>query len=109
MEFAGKRIGITICEDIWTHAMISTRRLYNGVDPVAQLAGRCDVMVNLSASPWNHVEVVGHLFDGSRDLRGSAAAAATLPTFTSLPRRRRSTGRSLLSGYGRRGCHQRTG
>jgi len=54
VEFAGKRIGITICEDIWTHAMISTRRLYNGVDPVAQLAGRCDVMVNLSASPWNH-------------------------------------------------------
>jgi NAD+ synthase (glutamine-hydrolysing) len=50
----GRRIGITICEDIWTHEMISTRRLYNGAVPVAQLAGRCDVMVNLSASPWNH-------------------------------------------------------
>ncbi len=54
VEFAGQRIGITICEDIWTHQMISTRRLYHGVDPVAQLKGRCDVMVNLSASPWNH-------------------------------------------------------
>jgi NAD+ synthase (glutamine-hydrolysing) len=54
VEFAGRRIGITICEDIWTHEMISTRRLYNGVSPVAQLAGRCDVMVNLSASPWNY-------------------------------------------------------
>jgi NAD+ synthase (glutamine-hydrolysing) len=54
VEFAGRRIGITICEDIWTHEMISTRRLYNGVSPVAQLTGRCDVMVNLSASPWNH-------------------------------------------------------
>lgn len=54
VDFNGRRIGITICEDIWTHAMISTRRLYNGVEPVAQLAGRCDVMVNLSASPWNH-------------------------------------------------------
>jgi NAD+ synthase (glutamine-hydrolysing) len=52
---AGQRIGITICEDIWTHPMISTRRLYNGLDPVAQLAKqKCDVMVNLSASPWNH-------------------------------------------------------
>ena len=52
---AGKRIGVTICEDIWTHPMISTRRLYNGLDPVKQLsAGRCDLMVNLSASPWNH-------------------------------------------------------
>jgi len=55
VEFEGRRIGITICEDIWTHAMISTRRLYNGVEPVHQLAAqRCDLMVNLSASPWNH-------------------------------------------------------
>src|SRR5579862_5887948 len=49
------RIGVTICEDIWTHPMISTRRLYNGLDPVKQLAAmKCDLMVNLSASPWNH-------------------------------------------------------
>ena len=55
IEFGGRRIGVTICEDIWTHAMISTRRLYNGAEPVRQLAAqRCDVMVNLSASPWNH-------------------------------------------------------
>src|SRR6202451_1992836 len=52
---AGVRIGVTICEDIWTHPMISTRRLYNGLDPVKQLAAmKCDLMVNLSASPWNH-------------------------------------------------------
>ena len=52
---AGIRIGVTICEDIWTHPMISTRRLYNGLDPVQQLASqKCDLMVNLSASPWNH-------------------------------------------------------
>jgi NAD+ synthase (glutamine-hydrolysing) len=51
----GTRIGVTICEDIWTHPMISTRRLYNGLDPVKQLAAlKCDLMVNLSASPWNH-------------------------------------------------------
>ncbi len=51
----GRRIGVTICEDIWTHPMISTRRLYSGTDPVAQLAAQnCDVMVNLSASPWYH-------------------------------------------------------
>ncbi len=54
VEFNGSRIGVTICEDIWTHEMISTRRLYNGVDPVAQLAAqRCDFTVNLTASPWN--------------------------------------------------------
>jgi NAD+ synthase (glutamine-hydrolysing) len=52
---AGLRIGVTICEDIWTHPMISTRRLYNGLDPLTQLAAQtCDLMVNLSASPWHH-------------------------------------------------------
>jgi NAD+ synthase (glutamine-hydrolysing) len=55
IEFAGQRIGLTICEDIWTHPMISTRRLYHGLDPVRQLATRhCDVVINLSASPWHH-------------------------------------------------------
>jgi NAD+ synthase (glutamine-hydrolysing) len=35
--------------------MISTRRLYSGLDPVRQLAAmKCDLMVNLSASPWNY-------------------------------------------------------
>jgi NAD+ synthase (glutamine-hydrolysing) len=54
IDFAGKRIGITICEDIWTHPMIATRRLYNGLDPVRQLADRrCDLVLNLSASPWH--------------------------------------------------------
>ncbi|HZL45945.1 MAG TPA: NAD+ synthase, partial [Opitutaceae bacterium] len=55
IDFAGRRVGITICEDIWTHPMISTRRLYNGLDPVRQLAARkCDVVFNLSASPWHY-------------------------------------------------------
>ena len=54
VEHAGLRIGITICEDIWTHPMISTRRLYSGRVPIAQLADqKCDLMVNLSASPWH--------------------------------------------------------
>jgi len=54
IEHAGRRIGVTICEDIWTHPMISTRQLYRGLDPVQQLAAqKCDVMVNLSASPWH--------------------------------------------------------
>ena len=54
VEHAGQRIGITICEDIWTHPMISTRRLYSGRTPIEQLAEKkCDLMVNLSASPWH--------------------------------------------------------
>lgn len=54
VEHAGQRIGITICEDIWTHPMISTHRLYSGRMPIEQLADlKCDFMVNLSASPWH--------------------------------------------------------
>lgn len=50
----GRRIGITICEDIWKHPLISTARLYDA-DPLATLAAqKVDVMVNLSASPWHY-------------------------------------------------------
>jgi NAD+ synthase (glutamine-hydrolysing) len=54
LELDGRRIGVTICEDLWTHPSISTRRLYHGVIPLQQLtAAKCDLMVNLSASPWH--------------------------------------------------------
>ncbi|HTO03778.1 MAG TPA: NAD+ synthase [Opitutus sp.] len=54
VEHAGLRIGVTICEDIWAHPMINTRQLYRGTDPLRQLAARkCDLMVNLSASPYH--------------------------------------------------------
>ena len=53
IEFGGRRIGLTICEDIWTHAIIQTRRHYD-LDPVKILSTRkLDVMLNLSASPWH--------------------------------------------------------
>ncbi|MFI5335540.1 MAG: NAD+ synthase [Opitutales bacterium] len=53
--FGGRRIGLTICEDIWTHAMIATGRLYTAAAPVSLLAAqRCDLVLNLSASPWNY-------------------------------------------------------
>lgn len=54
VEFGTHRLGITICEDIWTHPMLGTRRRYNRVSPLEQLATqKCDVMINLSASPWH--------------------------------------------------------
>ncbi len=74
VDHAGYRIGLTICEDIWTHPMISTRRLYSGRVPIEQLAEqKCDIMLNLSASPWHSAKesvrqnlVVG---DSARALR----------------------------------------
>jgi NAD+ synthase (glutamine-hydrolysing) len=68
IDFAGQRVGVTICEDIWTLPMISTRRLYNGQDPIRQLAEqKCNVVLNLSASPWHH---------GKGDVRETLVTAA---------------------------------
>src|SRR5246127_3852733 len=51
-ELAGRRVGITICEDIWTEKFLK-RELYHQ-DPVASLVARgADVIVNLSSSPFH--------------------------------------------------------
>ena len=53
VELNGRRIGLTICEDIWTHEAINTRRYYN-TDPVKALGARSlNLLLNLSASPWH--------------------------------------------------------
>lgn len=57
---AGKRIGVTICEDIWANESPGDTRLHR-FDPVAHLkAEGVDLLVNLSASPW---------YDGKAGLR----------------------------------------
>jgi len=50
----GKKIGVTICEDIWTHPQFAPRNRYR-FQPLHWLAAQgLDLMVNLSASPWHH-------------------------------------------------------
>jgi NAD+ synthase (glutamine-hydrolysing) len=52
IELAGRRVGITICEDIWTEKFLK-RDLYHQ-DPVANLVEQgADVIVNLSSSPFH--------------------------------------------------------
>jgi NAD+ synthetase len=50
VALAGARIGLTVCEDIWSADFSGVRY---GQDPVGELAGRCDLVVNVSASPFN--------------------------------------------------------
>ena len=51
-EWGGRKIGITICEDIWTEDFLQ-RPLYDR-DPVEELVGMgVDVVLNLSASPFH--------------------------------------------------------
>ncbi len=52
-RFNGKRIGVTICEDLWNDADPADRPRYR-IDPVRLLADQdVDLMVNISASPWH--------------------------------------------------------
>jgi NAD+ synthase (glutamine-hydrolysing) len=54
IEWKGHRIGLTICEDIWTGPLVETSRHY-ATEPLAQLAKeKIDLLLNLSASPWSH-------------------------------------------------------
>jgi NAD+ synthase (glutamine-hydrolysing) len=50
----GWRLGVTICEDIWTGPIIETSRHYDS-DPLAFFEGAdVDMILNLSASPWHY-------------------------------------------------------
>ncbi|NCW27461.1 MAG: NAD+ synthase, partial [Verrucomicrobia bacterium] len=47
------KVGVTICEDIWNDEDLWPERRYRR-DPVRELAKKgIDLMINLSASPWN--------------------------------------------------------
>jgi NAD+ synthase (glutamine-hydrolysing) len=50
--FNGRKLGITICEDIWNDEDFWPERLYRG-DPVRELIAQgAEMILNLSASPW---------------------------------------------------------
>jgi len=50
--FAGKKLGITICEDIWNDKTFWAKPLYER-DPVAELVLKgANVLINISASPY---------------------------------------------------------
>lgn len=52
VEWNGLRIGVTICEDIWTGDYL--QRPFYDRDPVAELQARgLDLLLNLSASPFH--------------------------------------------------------
>ena len=72
--YKGRRIGLTICEDVWNDNGIFKKRIYN-MDPVAlMIKNGADLLINISASPF-HV--------GKRELRynmlGSIARKYSVP------------------------------
>jgi len=52
-EFNGRKLGITICEDIWNDEDFWPDRLYRR-DPVRELIAQgAEIILNISASPWH--------------------------------------------------------
>src|SRR3989440_316659 len=52
LNFRGRRLGVTICEDIWTERYLP-RSLYD-VDPLRALVTQeAEIILNVSASPFN--------------------------------------------------------
>lgn len=70
LEYKGKRLAITICEDLWDEqpfeSEFSRSRLYT-TNPLEELTGyNPDVIINLAASPFAHrkMEVKQSIFTG---------------------------------------------
>lgn len=56
LTIAGVRVGLTVCEDIWNEAFAEGglgMGLRYHQDPIGELAGQCDLIVNCSASPYH--------------------------------------------------------
>ena len=53
IEFNGKKIGVTICEDIWNDDDFWPERRYQHNPPVELAEAGAEIIFNLSASPWH--------------------------------------------------------
>ena len=51
VEIAGVKVGVTICEDVWTEKFLP-RRLYGAAPVDSLIAQGAELLVNLSASPF---------------------------------------------------------
>jgi NAD+ synthase/NAD+ synthase (glutamine-hydrolysing) len=57
IDYKGRRIGVTICEDAWNDKEVFAHRRYP-VDPVDQLArDGADLLINISASPFERGKI----------------------------------------------------
>lgn len=53
VEFMGRKLGITICEDIWNDEDFWAERRYTRNPAVELKAAGVEIILNLSASPWH--------------------------------------------------------
>ncbi|HTH49975.1 MAG TPA: NAD+ synthase [Candidatus Limnocylindria bacterium] len=53
VEFRGRRLGVTICEDVWNDEEFWPERRYRPNPAVDLARAGADLILNLSASPWH--------------------------------------------------------
>jgi NAD+ synthase (glutamine-hydrolysing) len=53
VEFNGRKIGLTICEDIWNDEDFWPERRYQNNPPVELAEAGAEIIFNISASPWH--------------------------------------------------------
>ena len=53
VEFAGHKIGLTICEDIWNDEDFWPERRYRRNPPMELASAGAEILFNISASPWH--------------------------------------------------------
>ena len=75
LDLLGLRIGVTICEDLWLGAEVGEQGRY-GVSPAARLAANCDLLINLSASPYRRGRALERLEQAAALARRSVCTLA---------------------------------
>ncbi len=79
-SFRGHKLGVTVCEDVWSEEIVSGRRLYLK-DPVAELVRQgAEIIINLSGSPFetNKFEQRKRIFERIAREQGVASVYVNL-------------------------------
>lgn len=53
IEFRGRKLGLTICEDIWNDEDFWSQRRYRPDPAAALVKAGAEILLNISASPWH--------------------------------------------------------
>lgn len=53
VEIAGRRVGLLVCEDLWSTDLVLGRKRYAADPPAALKAAGVDLVISLSASPYH--------------------------------------------------------
>ena len=77
LDILGVRVGVTICEDLWLGAEVDEEGRYD-VSPAANLAPDCDLLINLSASPYRRGRPVERVEQASRLAQAANCSVAVV-------------------------------